>query len=147
MKKPDNMDVCSRLLSRSGLDYTPNRHGVLEVVAMSDGPVTAPEIHRRLSRLGGVNRTTVYRILDLMVEHGLLERISSGDGVFRYGVGETAGHTRHPHFFCTRCREMACLDSETVNLDMDSLCRNFSGRVYRIEVRMDGICEACLGRK
>ena len=65
------------LLQSGGLDPTPNRVRVLEVVGNNPSPIRAQEIFATVSRTAAINRVTVYRILDLLVEKGLAERLSS----------------------------------------------------------------------
>ena len=47
------------------------------------------------------------------------------------------------HFFCNECGVMECLDPKCINLNMESLERNFLGLIERVEVRFDGVCETC----
>ena len=68
------------------LDSTPNRVGVLEAIGAGKGPLSAQEVFTAATRATGLNRVTVYRILDLLVEKGLVERIS-GDAPPDYFVG------------------------------------------------------------
>jgi Fur family ferric uptake transcriptional regulator len=134
------------LIEDSGLASTPARAQVLEILANSQSPLTAREIHATLARTQAVDRTTVYRSLDVFVEAGLAERITSGDRAFRYGMGRRSLHARHPHFFCRQCGDMECLSAGAVELRMEDFVRTFAGLVERVEVRMDGICKNCLRR-
>ena len=131
------------LLENSGLSHTPNRLRVLEIIGDSPHPLSAQEIIDILNQTRCVNRVTVYRILDLCVEKRIVERISTGDRSFRYGLGPNINHQPHSHFFCTECGEMECLNPDIVNLDAESLERSFLGLIQRVEIRFDGICEDC----
>ena len=131
------------LLENSGVGHTANRLSVLEIIGNSPHPLSAQEIIERLNRTQGVNRVTVYRNLDLLVENRLVERISAGDRSFRYGLAPNINHKPHSHFYCTECGEMECLKPEFVHLDVESLERTFLGLIERVEVRFDGICEDC----
>ena len=132
------------LLENRGLDYTPNRFRVLEIIGNSSSPLSVQEIHETLSRSRNLNRVTVYRILELLVEKQLVERISGGDRSFHYGLAPNANHPRHAHFYCRECGNIECLDPESLNLDMESLERTFPGLIEKTEVRLDGICKNCL---
>lgn len=144
MKKSE---VYRALLEKCGVDRTPNRVAVLEIVDSSTSPLTAQEVFDTLSRTRAVNRVTVYRILELLVEKQLLERISAGDRVFRYGMGVKADQTDHPHFFCTQCGNMECLKPRSVDFDMETFSRTFPGEVQKVEIRIDGVCKTCLKLK
>lgn len=131
------------LLEDSGLGWTMNRLRVLEIIGERSHPLTAQEIFEELNKTQEVNRVTVYRILELLVENNLVERISAGDRSFRYGLAPNANHQPHSHFYCVECGEMECLSPEQFNLDTQPLKRSFLGLIQRVEVRFDGICEGC----
>ncbi|MGD8705839.1 MAG: transcriptional repressor [Syntrophobacterales bacterium] len=131
------------LLKHSGLGHTVNRLRVLEIIGNRSHPPSAQEIIDELNKSHEVNRVTVYRILELLVEKRLVERISAGDRSFRYGLAPNANHQPHSHFYCLECREMKCLSPDQINLDTQPLTRSFLGLIERVEVRFDGICEGC----
>ena len=131
------------LLEHSGLGHTVNRLRVLEIIGNRSHPLSAHEIIEELNKTQEVNRVTVYRILDLLVEKRLVERISAGDRSFRYGLAPNANHKPHSHFYCLECGEMECLSPDQINLDTQSLQGSFLGLIERVEVRFDGICREC----
>ena len=135
------------LLSKRGLNRTSNRLRVLEVIGNSSSPLSVQEVFDILNRTRNIDRVTVYRILDLLVERKLADRISSGDRSFRYGLAPNANHKRHYHFYCTHCGDMECLDPESLHLNMENIVRTFPGFIEKAEVRLDGICKNCLKRK
>jgi Fur family ferric uptake transcriptional regulator len=132
------------LLTEAKLDPTENRRRVLEVVGNNRFPLSAGDIYQTLERTGSINRVTVYRILDLLVDHGLVERISTGGRAFCYGMAPNEHHRPHAHFYCTRCGRMDCLNPESLTIDIDALLQTFPGRIDKVEVRVDGICKDCL---
>ena len=69
------------MLSSADLEATQNRLGVLEVVGNNRYPLSADDIFNTLERNSSINRVTVYRILDLLVDHGIVERLSTGGRV------------------------------------------------------------------
>ena len=131
------------LLADSGLGQTAHRLSVLEIIGASTHPLSVQEIIETMNKAQEINRVTVYRILDLLVEKRLAERISSGDRSLRYGLAPNVNHEAHAHFYCIECKEMACLSPDHVDLNMGSLERSFAGLIERVEVRLDGICQDC----
>ena len=63
----------TRLLEAAGLKTTPNRLSVLETVGNNSSPLNVKEIFDTLNRKMNINKVTVYRIIDLLLESGLLE--------------------------------------------------------------------------
>ena len=132
------------LLENSGLGTTPNRLKVLEVIGNNNYPLSPREIIDILGRNTDINRVTVYRILDLLVEKKLIDRISSGGRSFHYGLAPNEHHQPHPHFYCRECGSMECLNPESLHLDIKPLNRTFPGLIDNVQVRLDGICKNCL---
>lgn len=131
------------LLSKAKLKRTINRLRVLEVVGNNNYPLSATDIYKTLERNCAINRVTVYRILDLLVEHGIVERISTGGRAFYYGLAPNDHHESHPHFYCKTCGQMDCLSPQVLGLDIAPLKHTFPGRIDKVEVRIDGICKNC----
>jgi len=135
------------LLRARDLERTLNRLRILEIIGGSPYPLSAQEVFALASRGQNINRVTVYRILDLLVEKRLLEKISAGDRSFRYGLAPNANHSSHAHFYCTGCGKMKCLSPGSPLVDMALLQSTFAGTIERVEIRLDGICETCLEQK
>jgi Fur family ferric uptake transcriptional regulator len=74
------------VLSIAKVKATTNRVRVLEVVGNNRFPLFAGDIYNILKRNSTINRVTAYRILDLLVEHGVVERISTGGIAFYNGL-------------------------------------------------------------
>jgi Fur family transcriptional regulator, ferric uptake regulator len=132
------------MLTSSGLEPTENRVRVLEIIGNSSYPLSAMEVLAGIKKTHSINKVTVYRILELLVENNILERLSTGGRAAHFGLAPNDNHVRHPHFYCTRCGRMNCLKPESMSLNMASLERSFSGAIDRVEIRVDGICEDCL---
>ena len=134
----------TELLASARLEATANRMRVLEVIGNNRFPLSAGDIYKTLARSTSINRVTVYRILDLLVDRGVIERISTGGRAFYYGLAPNEHHQSHPHFYCTSCGQMDCLDPESLSVETDPLWKTFPGRIEKVEVRVDGVCKNCL---
>jgi len=135
------------LLSEADLKRTPNRVRILEVVGNNRFPLSASDIYKILERSDAIDRVTVYRILDLLVENGVVERLSTGGRAFYYGLAPNAHHKPHPHFYCKNCGQMDCLSPESIVIDTGPLLKTYPGRIDKVEVRIDGICKNCEKRQ
>lgn len=76
------------------------------------GPRTHAEVADALADRG-FDRATIYRNLTELTEAGIFSRVELGDHVWRFEMrhGATA---EHPHFLCTSCGEVSCLDDVDV---------------------------------
>ena len=136
-----------QLLKDKGVASTPNRLRVLEIIGSNHFPLSATDIHETLERSAHINRVTVYRILDLLVEKQIVVRIATGGRAAYYGMAPSEQHQAHPHFYCTQCGRMDCLTPETVDIDFHAFENTFPGRIDKFEMRLDGICRNCLKKK
>ena len=134
----------SELLDVMGLDPTPNRLRIMEVVGNNTSPIGVQDIFTTLSRTAEINRVTVYRILDLLVEKGLVERLSGGGRSLFYGMAPNENHPAHPHFHCKSCGALQCMQPVNFNVDIKDIQRSFAGEVRSVEVLVSGICRNCL---
>ena len=134
----------SDMLSSMGMTPTPHRKRVLEVIGSNSCPLSVQEIYETLARSKSINRVTVYRILDNLVEKGLVDRLSGGSRAAHYGLAPNENHQPHPHFYCKRCGQMNCLNPGSIVMDMEAFQQMFPGRIDGVEVRVDGLCKNCL---
>ncbi len=135
------------LMASAGLDSTENRLRVLEVVGENAFPLAASEIFNTINRTQPINRVTVYRILDLLVEKNIVDRISTGGRAAYYGLAPNEHHKAHPHFYCKSCGQMDCLSPESLRVELEQFKKTFPGRIDKVEMRIDGICKNCLKLK
>jgi Fur family ferric uptake transcriptional regulator len=133
----------NELLSAADLKATPNRVRILEVVGNNRFPLSANDIYKIMERSGTIDRVTVYRILDLLVEKNVVERISTGGRAFYYGLAPNEYHEPHAHFYCKHCGQMDCLSPESIAVDTQPLWKTYPGRIDKVEIRIDGICMKC----
>ena len=132
------------ILEQSGLAATANRELVMRALKRAGRPVTPQELLVGLDGLDArMNRVTLYRILDLLVEHGLAARHNAGERAFRYCL--RAGAPGHAHFTCTRCGNTQCLDAQGLSAGLSDFLTHLPLRVDTAELRFGGVCETCLG--
>lgn len=137
----------SELIEASGLKATANRIKLLELVGNHDTPVTASEIYSTLKEKLPINRVTVYRILDIFVDSGLLEKLSTSGRQSFYGLAPNEFHERHAHFYCMKCGELKCLHPSDFQFATIGRGIGRVGNAEKIEVRIDGVCNKCLEKE
>ena len=146
MKKHQSVDIPGEMLERVGIRKTKKRSLILDIIAESSEPLTHPEIQDIIEQrypLIPMNRVTIYRILDLLVGNGLLNRISSPDHTDRYCLGESRKHPGHAHFYCTVCKQMQCVGTEEISWNL-KVKKGFGGRIEMFQILIDGTCQNCV---
>jgi Fur family transcriptional regulator, ferric uptake regulator len=128
------------LIRRTGARVTPARVRVLQVLRAAPAALTRHEIERALGdRL--LDRITLYRVLEWLVESGLAHRNADAQRVFRFSAAAAGEHAAHTHFRCEDCGRVFCLDAAAPVAP--SLPEGFS--VSRIELDLRGRCAECTG--
>src|SRR5215472_5012261 len=126
-----------------GLPLTVQRRAVVEALASRGDHPSADDLFESVSqRVPGVSRTTVYRVLDTLVELGLASRLSHPGGGARFELRQR----RHHHLHCVRCGGVQDFTSPTLEaMELPRLeLRRF--QVEDWSVHVTGLCAACRGR-
>ena len=139
----------------SGLRCTAARLAVMDHLESAAGPRTHAEVSEALADLG-FDRATIYRNLTELTEKKLVSRVELGDHVWRFEIKRTGEHGAagedHPHFLCTTCGEISCLDDVRVAITPKSRPRTTASaargaratRIHSVtEVLLKGRCESC----
>jgi len=103
------------MLQAAGLRRTSCRIAVLKQLGEAAQPVSHNEVADVLTPQG-FDKSTVYRSLVEFAEVGLASKLDLGDHVWRFElVGEHVDEN-HPHFVCTECGKVTCLDGVSVRI-------------------------------
>ena len=128
----------------SGARVTVDRVRVLAELLAAGEALTHLEIQRRLESAAGtgIDRVTLYRVLDWLVDMALAHRLAGPDRVYRYSVKAARGGD-HGHFRCTRCERMFCMNERASirRWIRAALPAGFSGE--NIELTVSGRCAQC----
>ena len=141
MKARMSEKAARKRLLEAGLEITEHRLRVLMAVGNTHHPSSAPEILEIISGRKDINRVTVYRILDLLVKHEVLNRLGLGEKPQRSCL-RSEHEDEHPHFHCTRCDCYICLDQHDLPLARRALER-LPLDVRHVDIRLEGVCPAC----
>ena len=147
---PAKDDDLRRRIKTAGLRCTAARVAVLRHLEAAIGPRTHAEVSEALDGLG-FDRATIYRNLTELTDAKLAARVEVGDRVWRFeATASGGGHhdDEHPHFVCTTCGEVSCLDDVQVAIRPRGSRKNAgSGDRHRIgsvtEILLKGHCEQC----
>lgn len=128
------------LCRRQGVSFTVQRRVVLEAVLERDDHPTADQIVEIVKqRVPNISRTTVYRVLDALVDMEMIRRLHHPGPAVRYD-GKVR---RHHHLICKRCHKV--IDWEDVRLNRirppDVEAEGFE--IEDFSVHFTGVCGEC----
>ncbi len=133
-----NTERAHSALRATGERVTPARLRAYAVLLDSARALSHHELEAALGPAAPLDRVTLYRVLDWLVEQGLAHRIAGIDRVWRYSISPDA-RASHAHFQCRRCGKvirLAELPARRVPLP-----RGF--RSEAVELTVKGRCAEC----
>lgn len=131
-------------LTARGIRMTQQRRAILSVIETAKKHLDASQILRKAKRVdASVDRSTVYRTLELLKRHGMIDELD-----LMHLEGERHFYERklgkgHLHMACLRCGKISEFESEifeSLKAQLQREC-NFAIVVARLEV--GGYCASC----
>ena len=130
-------ELAEKRLAATGERVTEPRRRVLQTLIAADQALSHTDIEQCLEP-EPLDRVTLYRVLEWLVERGLAHRYAGADRVWRFMASDSR-HEAHAHFQCERCGKVRCL-SEIGEAAVD-VPRGYRAR--RTEVTVKGDCPDC----
>jgi Fur family transcriptional regulator, ferric uptake regulator len=132
------------VLHRAGHHKGAARDELIELLARQDCALSALEIEDALRRRGErrVGRASVYRVLELLQEHDLVNRLDVGDGIARYELADPAGEHHH-HLLCEGCGQLVPFHDPALERSIHRLSDRLGFRTTDHEVTLRGNCPDC----
>ncbi len=116
---------------------------MIDLLAGQECALTALEIEDRLrGEEQQVGRASIYRILELLGDRGLINRLDLGDGTARYELVDPGGEHHH-HLVCDSCGRLVPFDDPDLERSIDRVSRRLGFRMHDHEVVLHGDCTAC----
>jgi Fur family transcriptional regulator, ferric uptake regulator len=130
----------AEILQKAGQRATPARITVLSILRGLPQPCTHGEVAELAERRHQpIDKVTLYRVLDWLVEHGFAHRIAGEDRIWRFNAVAEELH-RHAHFHCNGCGKVFCLEDLHPAISV-SLPRGY--RMDGAEITVQGACPRC----
>ncbi len=140
---PDGELAARNLLQHTSGRVTPARVGVLSILLNANAALSHQEIEQTALQQGLiVDRVTLYRALDWLVEQGLAHKISGADRTWRYNAQAGVPH-QHAHFHCKDCAQVFCLESLQPTL-LFALPNGY--QIDEVELNLQGRCPTCANK-
>ncbi|MGB0095712.1 MAG: Fur family transcriptional regulator [Solirubrobacteraceae bacterium] len=131
------------VLARAGLKRGGARERIIQLLAEQPCAVSAVEIEDALRGRGrATGRASIYRVLELLIEHGLAERVAVGPGQARFETIHPSGHHHH-HLVCEECGCLVAFHDSGLERAIDQVSERLGVRVERHDVLLRGSCERC----
>jgi len=135
-------------LEARGVRLTRQRRVIVQVVDTAQRHLDADEILERAHKLDpAVHRVTVYRTIDLLKRHGLIDELDllhlRGDRHYY----ESHGPRDHIHVACLRCGKVREFESHLYDKLKRQIERDCGIRIKVSRTEVGGYCESCQAQK
>jgi Fur family ferric uptake transcriptional regulator len=131
------------VLAQAGLRRGGARERIIEFLGREDCALSAVEIEDALREDGQrIGRASVYRVLELLVEHGLVERVTVGRDLCRYERALPGGEHHH-HLVCDKCGRLVAFDDPGLERAIHRVSERLGARVEHHDVTLRGACADC----
>lgn len=102
--------------------------------------ISTIELIKRLN--SKLNKTTIYRVLENLVDDGVLHSFMGNDGVKWYAMcrncTKSTHEDLHPHFECIECGKINCLNTEVI------IPKIQNHKILSSQILIQGLCEKCV---
>ena len=135
-------------LSERGIRLTRQRRVILRVMDDAEQHLDVDQILERAQKIdSGVHLVTVYRTIELLKKHGLIDELDllhlRGDRHYY----ETHGPRDHIHVACLRCGKVREFESRLYEQLKEQIARDFHMKVTMSRTEVGGYCEECLQKQ
>jgi Fur family ferric uptake transcriptional regulator len=150
--EPATLEAAQDRLRELGARVTQPRVAILACLIGSDDPLTHQAVIDRLpGGVDAIDRVTVYRVLDWLVERGVAQKRAGNDRIFRFSLVEHEAaraqvHRQHSHFHCSRCDRTFCLDPASTPAPAVTPAVPSGFAIEHVELTVNGVCAECGAR-
>jgi Fur family ferric uptake transcriptional regulator len=134
-------------LGKRRIRLTRQRRVILQVMDDAEQHLDVDQILERAQKIdSGVHLVTVYRTIDLLKKHGLIDELDllhlRGDRHYY----ETHGPRDHIHVACLRCGKVREFESRLYEQLKQQIARDFNMKVTVSRTEVGGYCAECMER-
>lgn len=132
-------------LKKKGCRTSKLRLALLDILEKTTAPLAATDILLTLSQHElHPNKTSVYREIDLLLAHGFIEEVATGDRASAYKL---TSPDHHHHLICDSCRRTVDIADEeleqAVHEAEKTLGKAKGFRITAHDISFRGVCQDC----
>ncbi|HEX7042658.1 MAG TPA: transcriptional repressor [Patescibacteria group bacterium] len=130
---------CKNELQNVSLQVTPARIAAMQLFESHDSPLDAQYLINHLHNELGIDRVTVFRILNTFVEKGLIRKLEFGEGKARYELN----NKEHHHLICKSCGSIEDISDCNISSLEKDIKKKKGFLVQQHSLEFFGICKNC----
>jgi len=132
-------------LVAQGVRITAQRRVLIETIQDAKGHIDAPTLLAMArKRDASVDRATVYRTIDLLKKHGLIDELDLMHLTGEKHFYEVKTHRDHVHLACFQCGKIEELTPPLFEKLKSEMARQSGFEIKVIRLEVGGLCKACV---
>ena len=132
---------CDETLKKNGFKLTPQRRLIVDIIHDAPAGVTGTELLSRVQlRMPGVNKSTVYRTLELLEKLECVFRSEVDGGEYIYHHPEDGEHF---HLVCRICGKSIDFDEALLQPLERAIEKRYDFHIDYRHVTIGGLCPEC----
>ncbi len=132
---------CKEELNEVELRATPARIALMQLLEKSDKPLDIQSMIEFLEQKDlKTDPATVFRIINMFTEKGLVKPIQLNEGKFRY---ELTAKEDHHHLVCEKCGDIEDISDCNINALEKEIEKMKQFKVTSHSLEFFGICKSC----
>lgn len=131
---------CEKEIQEAQLKATPARIAMLKLFESHEKPMDAQHVVDHLVKTLGIDRVTVFRILNAFVAKRLIRKLEFREGKARYELA----NTDHHHLICSSCGTISDISEDSVMHDyIGRMEKKYGFDVSEHILELMGTCSNC----
>ena len=128
----------------NGIKRTENRKIIVDTLSRSHEPMTAEMIYLEIRNDRNINLSTVYRILSIMTDKGIVCKSMGADGKAYFCIH---GNEHNHYLTCVRCNRKIPIDGCPLEQMGKDLVEKTGFRITGHNLEFLGECPECVEKK
>lgn len=124
---------------------TKQKNIILDIIKNQDNSFTIKDIYEKVKDKVGL--TTIYRLIDKLVEENKLNKTISSDNTTYYQYLSDCDEENHFYLKCERCGNITHIDCDCIKDLTSHITKHHKFKPNKDHIIIDGICSKCIGGK
>lgn len=120
---------------------TKQKNIILDIIKKQKKEFTIKDIYTKLDCKIGL--TTIYRLVDKLVDEGILTKNISKDNITYYQYLEKCDHDNHFYLKCDNCGEMIHIDCDCIGELSKHINKEHKFKLSESHIIINGLCQKC----
>ncbi len=128
-------------MSRNETYNTKQKEIILNTIKKQKHAFTVKDIYNEINTKTGL--TTIYRLVDKLVEEKQLNKFISDDNTTYYQYLEKCDQKNHFYLKCDKCKDIFHIDCDCINELSNHIINNHKFKLNKENIIIKGICDKC----